>query len=331
MNEVKIAIVGAGMFADWVHYPSLMEIDDCRIVAICDLLEDRLHHIGDKYNITDRFTCLQTMIDTAAPDAVYIIMSPDALEEPVTRCLEQGLSVFVEKPPGLSSSQLRRWQELAAQNGGKTMVGFNRRFAPLIREARRIVEAEGPITLAVAQYFKNFAAAAECPYNPEIAHSILLYDTIHSVDLLRWLGGEVSTVQSAVDRVIHDYQNSFHALIEFSRAQGVLLCNFAAGGRVERFEIHGHGISVFIEPPGTARVVAGDEERGIIRTSELTGVAESAVQACKLKGDGVTHRIYGYLQESQHFIDCLRHDRTPDTDFADALKTVTLVEEIAGV
>ena len=330
MDRIKIGVIGAGNFASWVHYPSLSEIEDCELSAICELEEEKMNNIGLKYNIKNRFTDYKKMIQEMLLDAVYIIMPPHYLKEPVTYCLSKGLNVFIEKPPGISISQLEEWVDLADKNDCKTMVGFNRRFAPLILESRRIVEENGKITVCFAEYYKNFVETKSNPYNKDIAHSILLYDTIHSVDLLRWLGGEVVKVQSMVNSLFHNYQNSFYSLIKFQDScQGILVNNFAAGNRIERFEIHGKGISVLIEPPYRARVYSAKGEY-IVKTSQLTGIEEDMVNSCKLKGESVMHRIYGYLQESQHFIECVKKNKQPLTNFKDALKTMKLVEEIAA-
>jgi predicted dehydrogenase len=331
MDKVRIGFIGAGRFASWVHYPSLAEIEDVEISAICDLDEKRLSDMGDKYGVKNRFTDHRRMIEEIPLDAVYIIMQPQFLFEPAMDCLEKGLHLFVEKPPGLSASQTRQMAALAEKNGCKTMVGFNRRFAPLLVEARRIAEARGQLTQYVAEYYKNFLESADNPYNPQIPHSVLLYDGIHQVDFLRWMGGEVTEVKSSVDKVGKEYHNRFNALVRFDGGgEGVLLVNFVAGSRIERYEMHGQGISVLCEPPHSARVLEGTKEYAI-RTSDLTGIDEALVSACKLKGDGVTHRAYGYLQENMHFIDCVKEDRVPVTNFGDAINTMELMSRIAGV
>ena len=330
MTKARIGVIGAGAFANWVHYPSLAEIEGCEIAAVCDLDPKRRANVGQRYGVDARFSDYREMTRAMDLDAVYVLMRADLLEAPVTHCLSNGLNVFIEKPPGVTSRQLERWVDLAAENGCKTMVGFNRRFAPLMVEAKRIVEESGPVTLCVAHYSKNLLAQTTTPLGPGAPHALLLQESIHGIDTLRWLGGEAADVQSRVTRRFHDYADGFYAMLQFgSGAQGIFMSNFAAGGRIETYEFHGKGVSARIVPPYEARVSTADGEL-TVKTSDLTGVAEAAVSACKLKGDGVTHRIYGYIQESRHFIECIREDRMPLTHFGDALETMRLAETIAG-
>ena len=50
-KRVRLALIGAGGMANSVHYPSLAEMDDVELVALCDLVEDKLHSTADKFGI----------------------------------------------------------------------------------------------------------------------------------------------------------------------------------------------------------------------------------------------------------------------------------------
>ncbi|HOK55775.1 MAG TPA: hypothetical protein PKV21_02300 [bacterium] len=56
MKKVKIGFVGCGGFANMVHYPSLSEIEDVEISAICDIDREKLKNTGEKYKIEKRYT-----------------------------------------------------------------------------------------------------------------------------------------------------------------------------------------------------------------------------------------------------------------------------------
>lgn len=128
--------------------------------------------------------------------------------------------------------------EAACKNSCKTMVGFNRRFTPVLREARRIVEENGQITLCVGEFHK--CQLSDAPYYG--TSSWLLVDIIHQLDTLRWLGGEVTGVKAYTQSFKSDYPNIYSVLLQFKNgATGVLIVSFVSGARRERFEIHGGG------------------------------------------------------------------------------------------
>lgn len=317
ISKVRVAVIGCGAHANAVHYPSLAELEDVEIIGVCDLIPERLHSTADKFGIDGRFTDYREMIEKTAPDAVYVIMPPHQLFDIVAHCLRQKLHVFIEKPPGVYSEQTRNMARLAERNGCITMVGFNRRFIPLLRALKRIVEERGQMQQCVAAFYKHHVGGE--PYYGG-AVDILTCDAIHAVDSLRWMANsEAKIVVSSVRAVACDFADSFNALIEFENGcVGILLANWAAGKRVHVFEMHGMGISAFANPdPDGEGVVYADNGKFVKRITPQEA-AES----------DQWHRVYGFYDENRHFIDCIKSGTLPQTHFGDAVKTMELVDAI---
>jgi predicted dehydrogenase len=116
-----------------------------------------------------------------------------------------------------------------------------------------------------------------------------------------------------------DRPNVHAALIRFASAGGrhpgafgVLLANRAAGSRYERFELHGAGVSAYVRAPERAELFRDDQPEPTV-----------------LAGSSPDPRLsYGYLAESRHFLECIEHDRMPQTSLQDAVKTFRLVEQL---
>ena len=87
-------------------------------------------------------------------------MPPQHLFPLAIHCLSQQLHVFIEKPPGVTLHQTKEMALAAEKNDCKTMVGFNRRFIPLLQKVKTIVEARGPIIQCMSTFHKN---TPECP------------------------------------------------------------------------------------------------------------------------------------------------------------------------
>ena len=314
MEKVKVGIIGAGGLANSVHYPSLAEFDDVEIAAICDLDETRLKNTAEKFQIQRTYKDYKKMVSEADINAVYIIMPPHHLFDLVIHCLNNKLNVFTEKPPGVTAEQTRNMALTAEKNDCLTMVGFNRRYIPLMMEAKRLVEERGPILQCAATFYKNSIGAG--PYYAG-AIDILTCDAVHAVDTLRWMGGEVTAAASHIRKLYAEYDNSFNALLKFENgASGFLLTNWVVGKRVHTFEMHGKGISAFVDGDDKAVIYSDNKAEGQIL--DVREVAESTEN----------RKFYGFTGESRHFIDCIKMGQMPDTNFADALKTMQLVERI---
>lgn len=314
MNKVNIALIGAGGMANGVHYPSLAEFEDVNLAGLCDLVESKLNATAEKFEIEKTFTDYRKMLEVTSPDAVYILMPPQHLYPLVIHCLSQKHHVFIEKPPGVTLHQTREMALAAEKNNCKTMVGFNRRFIPLMQKVKAIVEENGQIIQCMSTFHKNSPNALY--YDGVI--DVLTCDAIHAVDTLRWLGGgDVQAVASDINSFNSDRENSFNALVKFtSGASGYLCTNWAAGRRIHTFEMHAQGISAYINPDGGggAKIHTPEGIREI--TTEEAADSDS------------TYKAYGFYGENRHFVDCIQQDRQPMTCFADAVKTMQLVQDI---
>ena len=71
---LKAGFIGAGGRAQTAHYPALARIDDVEIVAICELDEERMQVVIDKYGFDNTFTDHREMLATVDLDIVYCVM-----------------------------------------------------------------------------------------------------------------------------------------------------------------------------------------------------------------------------------------------------------------
>jgi len=314
MDKVKVGMIGAGSLANSVHYPSLAEFDDVKIAAISDLDDGKLKSTAEKYHVEKTYKDYKKMVSEVDLDAVYIIMPPHHLFDLVIHCLNSKLNVFTEKPPGVTAEQTRNMALTADKNSCLTMTGFNRRFIPIMVEAKRLVRERGEILQCVATFYKNSIGAGPY-YNGAI--DILTCDAVHAVDSLRWMGGDVTCVASDVRSIYAEYANSFNALMKYENgATGVLLTNWVVGKRVHTFEMHAKGISAFVNGDDKAFIYSDNKEEPLI------------LDAREFAGSSESHKYYGFYGESRHFIDCIKKNEMPETNFADAYKTMELVNNI---
>jgi virulence factor len=317
VEKIKVALVGAGGMANGVHYPSLAEFEDVELVGLCDLVEEKLHATADKFGIERRYSDYKKMIEETAPQAIYILMPPHQLFDLVIHSLDAKLHVFIEKPPGITLDQIRHMAHRAEQNGCLTMVGFNRRYAPVLRQARqKVFDHAGSPHQVVSTFYKWHNPPAPY-YNGAV--DILTSDAIHAVDTMRWMAAsDIKRISAVVRRHGQPLELSWNALCLFENdCVGVLLTNWQTGGRTHQFEMHGNGISVFCNPDVESVI----HLNGALR-AEVTSTQDAA-------GATEMFKYYGFYGASRHFIDSIRMNREPDSCFPDAVKTMELVDRIA--
>jgi predicted dehydrogenase len=314
MERVRAGLIGAGGMANAVHYPSLAEFSDVELVAICDLVPDKLARTAERYGIPRTYADYREMLEREDVDAVWVLMPPHHLFDIVIQCVKRKKHVFIEKPPGVTYEQARMMALACEQNGVLGMCGFNRRYIPLVTRCRQEIDARGGVIQCVSTFYKFHVAGR--PYY-EGAIDILSCDAVHAVDLLRWMGGEPAHVAAEVSRRANTFDDAFNALIRFENgATGVLLTNWCVGARTHSFEMHGLGVSAFINPDDRALIfVDGRPDPLVITTQEAAGSEER-------------HHFYGFAAENRHFVDCVRSGREPSSSLRDAALTMRLVNRI---
>ena len=62
-KKIKLGIIGAGGMATNIHVPSIMEIEECEIVAICDLYEEKAKSLAAQYGIKKTYALHHEMIE----------------------------------------------------------------------------------------------------------------------------------------------------------------------------------------------------------------------------------------------------------------------------
>ena len=94
------------------------------------------------------------MLEDESLDAIFIVTRHATHADLVCRALETGKAVFVEKPLALTGDELDRITEVIAKTGNdRLMVGFNRRFAPMLTKMKP--SSARPARGSVTRYLVN--------------------------------------------------------------------------------------------------------------------------------------------------------------------------------
>ena len=311
-KSMRIAMIGAGAMANRVHYPSLASFDDVEIAAICDLDSNRLAQTADTFKIDARYTDYRMMVEETAPDAVYAIGPPHIMYDVWTWCLTNGLNLCIEKPMGITIHQARSLAYLAEENRCITQVSFQRRSCPMVSLLHDECLKRGPIVHAECAFYKYEIS----PYLHARDH--MMDDGVHAIDTLRWMcGGEVVHVHSVTKRVQVPDINFISALLEFDNgATGVMVNSWSSGRRIFKVEMHAPGVCVEAEHENKGYLYAAGDTQGMEYDTRVVAGSDDLY-------------IYGGFQaKNREFIDALKINQQPPSNFADALKTMEVAEII---
>jgi len=329
--KVRVGVIGAGGIARGVHMPSLSEMEDVQVAAVCDLVAERAASLAAAYKVEKTYVSFHEMFAKEKLDAVFALVEPASLFHVVWNALDAGLPVFMEKPPGITSIQAWSLAHKAEEKKRFVQVGFNRRHIPVVRKALEMIRERTTINQVEGCFFKYGDAAFD-----KGSLSAFVSDTIHAVDLMRWIAGGTATsaalVEARYDGDVVD--NAWNGVMRFDNGvTGVIKANYRTGGRVHRCEVHGAGASAYIELGMGEEIACAASilvHQGAKRYSlAAAGAAAETVQrldGAALAGSTAFHRTYGFFQEDRHFIDCVKGGRKPETDIVEGARSLELVE-----
>jgi predicted dehydrogenase/threonine dehydrogenase-like Zn-dependent dehydrogenase len=134
---LRVGFVGAGNYASSMLLPHLVEQDRVSLAEVVTTSALSGANAKRKFGFARATTDLDQLLANDAVDTLFIVTRHSSHAELTRRALLAGKAVFVEKPLALSEKELRGIVEAIGESGNNRLqVGFNRRFAPLLNEAR---------------------------------------------------------------------------------------------------------------------------------------------------------------------------------------------------
>ncbi|WP_210592356.1 bi-domain-containing oxidoreductase [Streptomyces sp. GESEQ-35] len=148
-TPVRLAFVGAGNYATSMLLPHLTQRDGVELSTVVTTTALSAANAQRKFGFAEATTDLDAVLGDKSIDAVFVVTRHSSHAELTRRALLAGKTVFVEKPLALTEDELTGVLAAVEESGNdRLQVGFNRRFAPLLGEARqRFGTRTGPASL----------------------------------------------------------------------------------------------------------------------------------------------------------------------------------------
>ena len=240
VERLRIGVIGAGRIAAGSHLPCLTRFPDVEVV-LCEVDAARLATVAAQYGIAKTYADHRDLLDRERLDAVFVLTPPAVTYTVATDTLAAGVPTLMEKPPGMTTAETRDLLRDCPIRATFGMVAVNRRFQPMLNEARRMVERDGPIATIVAEFYHySMALYRQLGSSEQTLANIITPGAIHTIDLVRYLGGDVAAVHASADSYFDRHPDSFTALIRFEGGANALLnYNLTSPVRIEKVSFHG--------------------------------------------------------------------------------------------
>lgn len=193
MKEVKIGFIGCGGNANG-HMNQLAGIEGANVVAVCDVQAERAQSAAEKHN-ADPYTAHQALLERDDLDAVYLSLPVFVHGQPELDVIERGLPFLVEKPVAINMDIAREIEAAVTEAGLITCVGYQLRYLGSTQITQQILQKR-TINMIVGKYWCSTGHGDPNAWLRQMGKSggQLVEQATHTVDMMRYMGGEVETV-----------------------------------------------------------------------------------------------------------------------------------------
>ncbi|MBD3353285.1 MAG: hypothetical protein GF364_17525 [Candidatus Lokiarchaeota archaeon] len=262
MANLKFGVVGVGgQGGGWTR--KLNECESTDLVGVCDIRKGHIKKFAKDHNIpfwTDDYEqLLQQDLD------VVVIATPHYLHAPFTiKAAQNDINVFCEKPMATTIKECDDMIRAATQNDVKLGFGFQYRFNKNYIMMKEAIEKGLLGDIFQVNMFVRWYRT-ELYYEMSNQHwrgrwsteggGALINQSVHSIDIFQWLGGEIKDISASAHIVKHEFQeteDNVGALLNFKNGAIGLL----QAGVAYEFDNGTDEIGVY-GTEGTMRLVGG--------------------------------------------------------------------------
>ncbi len=324
---IRVGLVGCGAISTQ-HLEAISALDGLRLSAVVSASAERARVVGERWGVPWSIR-LGDLLERDDVDAVAI-SSPSGLHPAqALAALRSGRHVVVEKPIALSVADADAIITEGRERGLTVVTISQRRFEPVVRALQAAVEAGalGRLSLVIAEGMyhrpQSYYDSAAWRGTRELDGGVLMNQAIHTIDLLRWIGGPVASVSAAIATLGHEMEAEDTASVSLRFANGTL----------------GSIVATTCATPELPTELRVYGDRGHVRIVgeqalewDVPGIvvpADRDDQVPAVPGTGTTQTwgtsATGYLRQYADFVDAVRSGHPPAVTGEDGRNAVEIV------
>jgi len=327
---LKFALTGCGRIAR--RHAELLghgQIAGARLVAVCDIVEQKARRIGDEFKVP-WFADMHEMMRKADPDVVVVLTESGHHAKHVCHLAPFGKHIMVEKPMALTLDDADAMIRACDAAGGKLFVVKQNRFNLPVRKLREALDAGrfGKLVLGTVRvrWCRPQAYYDQDPWRGTWAldGGVLTNQASHHVDLLEWMLGEVDSVFAMTSTALARIEAEDTAVVTLRFRNGAL-------GIIEA--------TTAVRPKDLEGSISVLGEGG---TVEIGGFAVNQLKVWNFTSphsddDDVLQKfsvnppnVYGFGHQAyyEHVVDCIENDTRQLVDGLEGRKSLELINAI---
>ncbi|MHB8890620.1 MAG: Gfo/Idh/MocA family protein [Candidatus Limnocylindrales bacterium] len=324
---IRIGLVGCGAISTQ-HLEAISGLEGLQLAGVVSASADRARSVGERWGVPWTIR-LEELLGRDDVDAVTIATPSGLHPGQAVAALQSGRHVVVEKPIALTVADADAIVREGHDRGLTVATISQRRFEPVVRALRAAVEAGalGRVALIIAEGLyhrpQSYYDSAAWRGTRDLDGGVLMNQAIHTIDLLRWLGGPVASVSAHVATLGHAMEAEDTASVSLRFASGTLgeIVATTCLAREQPTELRVYGDLGHVRLVGDR--AAEWEVPGIPAPSGEPDVVPPPAGAGTTQTWGTT--ASGYLRQYADFVEAVRTGRPPAVTGEDGRNAVEVI------
>ena len=321
-RKLGFAIVGCGL----IGHKRLGTLPPGSLKYACDLEEERARDLAATTTNCVPTADLEAVLGDPEVNVVIVAAANAALASITLRAVRAGKHVLVEKPGGISSTQLAEIELAAAGSGALVRIGYNHRFHPAFRKSYELVQQEdlGQVMFIRGRYGHGGRLGYDREWRMDPAQSgggELIDQGVHLIDLAASFMGEFVAVDGHAATYFWDIRVDDNAFLSLRTAGGQtawLQVSCTEWKNLFSFEIYFKRAKLHIEGLGGSY---GLERLYYYKMLPEMGPPETVIYEFP-RGDT------SWALELNEFLEDIRLNRTPTPGPREGRRVLEIVERI---
>jgi UDP-N-acetyl-2-amino-2-deoxyglucuronate dehydrogenase len=326
----NVGIVGCGAISP-VHAQAIGEARNARLTSVYSRNFNSARKLGEQFKIPF-YSDWDAFIGRTDLESVSICTPSGTHLDYTKLAAEAGKQIIVEKPLEVNIKRGKSLIEVCEKNGVNVAVIFQNRFIPKVQEMKnRMTAGElGKIFLgdAYIKWYRDQNYYDSGDWRGTLAldgGGALINQSIHTIDLLQWLMGEVDTVFGQTAIYTHERiegEDTGVAVLRFkSGAMGMIEGSTSIyPARARKIEIHGE--------KGSAILDGDDLEIQILDSKIEKKESKQKKPAMGAASPFADFDIQPHKRQFEAIFDAFSQGKEPIVSGLEALKSLSIVQAI---
>ena len=297
-RKIKWGIAGCGRFAENSFLPAVRLIRKSSVTALYSRDLNRAKSLAEKFGVQNTFDNYDDFLKSDI-DAVFVASANVHHYEQVIKAARAGKNILCEKPLAITSVQAEEMVKICKDNNVLLAVNYVHRFHPLVLKAKELLVDQrlGKLVSIDVHFNVDSPPDNNFRFKKELSGGGALRDIgTHMIDLLRYFGGEIESIDGVVGNLVYQSEVDDFAIgtVKFAKSgYGTFNVSFNNKKAFNRIEILCHTGAIAIDnligkkilAPKLTILLEDETRKSFRKRGNKMGYVIKAVQKSFLKNE----------------------------------------------